>query len=310
VGVYDTDTYKSLAIANTLQVKKYASEAEVFADDGINAVIILTPSNLHYTQIIKAINASKHVIVEKPATFYAHELAEIIQLSSIKKVDIFTILQVRLNPAIIALTNFIRHGKLGKLRGVSLIQRWQRPLEYFTGWRGAMVSGGGVLREFSIHYLDALISLVGMPIKIASASFYKTKLRTGDVDDTIYANLDFGDFGGNIEISVAAEPSNLECSLSLMSEFGYVKLGGKSLDVVSEAKFLDPTLAQQLDTYYEDAVKQGQVGLASQGASPYHPELYRQIIVNPDAFRLNVTHDVIKLIEDIYAKKPLPDKVK
>ena len=35
-----------------------------------------------------------------------------------------------------------------------------------------------------------------------------------EIEDTIYSIVDFGDYGGTIEVSIACEPSNLECSLS------------------------------------------------------------------------------------------------
>ena len=301
VGVYDIDSSKAAQTAAEFQVKNYNSEQELLADGDINTVVILTPSHLHYTQMINAVRANKHVIVEKPATFASAELNEVLHLAKQHKVNVFTVLQVRLNPSIITLRHFIQQQKMGNIRGVTLTQRWQRPLAYFTGWRGQMATSGGILREFSIHYLDALIYLLGMPNKVTNASFYQTKFKQSDIADTIYAQLDFADFGGNIEVLVAAEPSNLECSLAIMSDVGYVKLGGKSLDVIVEAKFLEESLAQELQQYYAQITAQSKVALASQGASPYHPELYRQIVESPEQFKLEVTYNAINLIEQIYS---------
>ncbi|MBY0379257.1 MAG: hypothetical protein K2P99_02530, partial [Burkholderiales bacterium] len=164
-----------------------------------------------------------------------------------------------------------------------------------------MDGGGGILREFSIHYLDAMIQLLGMPNKVNFVSSYKTKFIDSDVADTVYVNLDFGNFGGSVEISIGAEPKNLECSLSIMSEFGYICLAGKSLNEIIETEFLEPTLNQKLQSYVDLATKNSVASLASTGASPYHPELYRQIAVNPEVFQLQETYNVIKLIEDIYS---------
>ncbi|MFN8769529.1 MAG: Gfo/Idh/MocA family protein [Neisseriaceae bacterium] len=301
IGLYDADKNKLQQLTTELNVKAYKDEDELFNDEEINCVAVITPSHVHYEQMRRALINNKNVIVEKPATFLSSELDDIEQLAKKNNVNVFTILQVRLNPSLIAVKEFIQSGLFGKIRNVSLVQRWQRPLEYFTGWRGGMSSGGGVLREFSIHYLDALLLLVGAPNKVSNANFYKTKFMSGDVFDTIYAHLDFGGFGGNIEISIGAEPRNLECSLSIMSENGFIKLGGKSLDEIIEMQFLDSRLIDKLKTYEDEALKNRSVSLASTGASPYHPELYRQIILNPDSFRLRQTYDVVKLIENIYS---------
>ena len=254
VGLYDTDNEKLNKYVAELNVKKYLTEDEVYNDQLINCVVILTPSYLHYPQLLKAIHQRKNVIVEKPAVFLKHELETIEKEALQYNVDIFTILQVRLNPALIAVRRFIQQGYFGKIRGISLIQRWQRPLEYFTGWRGEMASGGGILREISIHYLDAMVRLVGMPLNVAGATFYNTKFENCDVYDTVNALLNFGDFPGSIEVTISAEPNNLECSLSLMSDKGFLKLGGKSLDEIITAKFLDGTLHPILDDFNNQAL--------------------------------------------------------
>ncbi|MBY0379470.1 MAG: Gfo/Idh/MocA family oxidoreductase, partial [Burkholderiales bacterium] len=135
VGIFDIDGEKLSKITQELGVKAYSSEEEVYKDTAINCVAIITPSNLHYEQMVKAVTSKKNVIVEKPATFLAEELKHINQLAIATGVDVFTILQVRLNPSLVATREFILGGAFGEIRNVALVQRWQRPLEYFTGWR-------------------------------------------------------------------------------------------------------------------------------------------------------------------------------
>ena len=85
-----------------------------------------------------------------------------------------------------------------------------------------------------------------------------------------------------------------------MSECGYIKLGGKSLDQIIVADFLDNELKSVLDNFNAKAIENSAASLASQGASPYHPELYRQIIQSPDSFRLKETKNAVDLVEQIY----------
>ena len=251
---------------------------------------------------IKSLNHNKHVILEKPATFYADELAQIIKLAKQKNLNVFGVLQVRLNPSIIIIKSVIEQGLLGNIRGVSLTQRWQRPPTYFVGWRGAMETGGGVLREFSIHYLDVLQYLIGVP-KVLSSSFYNTKFKDNNVSDTIYSLFDFGKFGGTFEVSIAAEPKNIECSLSILSDEGYVKLGGKSLDEIVVCDFIDAQIKEKFISIQKSILEKNSSLLALSGASPYHPELYKLIVDNPSLFHLDQTYNVISLIENIYESK-------
>ncbi len=300
IGIYDPKTELQDKYSKELSLCSYESEDAVYKDPSINCVVILTPNNLHYSQAIKALTNKKHVILEKPATFLGSELKELEQIAKQNGVNIFGVLQVRLNPAVIITKRAILDGLLGNIRGVSLVQRWQRPINYFTGWRGSMATGGGILREFGVHYLDTLQFLLGVP-KVTSARFFNTKFMATDVNDTVYSLFDFGIYGGSMEISIAAEPKNLECTLSIMSDNGFVKLGGKSLDEVVVSDFIDSENATKFNKIKQDVFKCEVATLATVGASPYHPELYRQIVLEPSRFALGEMYNVIDLVERIYA---------
>lgn len=300
VGIYDPNSELLLKYTKELRVLSYDKEEAVYLDSNVNCVVILTPNNLHYSQAIKALNNKKNVILEKPATFLASELKELERIANINGVQIFGVLQVRLNPAVMITKQAIKERLLGKIRGVSLVQRWQRPINYFTSWRGTIDTGGGILREFGVHYLDTLQFLLGVP-KVIGASFFNTKFMETDVNDTIYALFDFGGHGGSMEISIASEPRNLECTLSIMSDQGFVKLGGKSLDEISQSDFISEDNAIKFDKIKEEVLALEVASLATVGASPYHPELYRQIVLEPSRFALGEMYNVIDLVERIYA---------
>lgn len=300
IGLYDPIDELKAKYSGELQVRGYVDESEVYQDPNINCVVILTPSNLHYTQALNAITHKKHVILEKPATFTTIELNHLIKAAQENNVEIYAVLQVRLNPSVIITKQALEQGLFGQVRSVSLVQRWQRPLNYFSGWRGSQKTGGGILREFGIHYLDILQFLVGLPL-VSHASFFNSKFKSTDVSDTVYGLLDFSEFGGAFEISIAAEPKNLECTLSIMTDKGFIKLGGKSLDQIILAEFIDEADSIQFDQIKDQVSKQQTANLVEQGASPYHPELYRQIVLNPARFQLEQTYNVIKLVEQVYS---------
>ena len=299
VGIYDIDQQKSISCANELGVVAYSDLDDVYSDKNVNCIVILTPSNLHYTQALQAINHGKHLIIEKPATFLASEVKEIEVLAAQKNVDVFCILQVRLNKSIDLIKLALEKQLFGDIRGASLLQRWQRPVSYFSGWRGEFATSGGILREFAIHYIDIMQYLLGMP-KVTAAQFFNTKFKHSDVNDSVYALCDYGAYGANIEVSVAAEPYNLECSLSIIGSNGYVKLSGKSLDVIDDVKFLDGDFAKQFADLEDFVNNKKIVNQVSNGACPHHPELYRLIIEQPKMFTIAQTHNVILLIEEIY----------
>jgi UDP-N-acetyl-2-amino-2-deoxyglucuronate dehydrogenase len=302
IGIYDPNQEVLTKYQTQLNVKTYNCEDDVYADQNVNCVCILTPNNLHFNQAVKALTNKKNVILEKPATFIASQIIELENIAKQNQVKIFGVLQVRLNPTVIIVKESMNQQLLGNVRGCSLVQRWQRPLSYFTGWRGNMESGGGILREFGVHYLDVMQYLLGMP-QVIKASFYNTKFFHTDVNDTIYSIFDFKTFGGSMEISIAAEPKNLECTLSIMGEQGFIKLGGKSLDEFVSYEFLSNETLTKFEQIKAEVLNRKVATLASVGASPYHPELYRQIVIKPEMFALGQMYNVISLVENIYAQK-------
>ena len=57
-------------------------------------------------------------------------------------------------------------------------------------------------------------------------------------EDTLYSIVKYGDnISGSIEVNISAEPSNLECSISIMGSKGFLKIGGNAVNEVERASF-------------------------------------------------------------------------
>lgn len=262
---------------------------------------IMTPNYLHYEQAKKCINLSKDVLIEKPASMRTKEIEELVSLAKEKNVNAYCVLQVRLNKTVSVIKNCIDQNLLGKIRGISLIQRWQRPIEYFSGWRAIPDLGGGTLHEVGIHYIDIMQYLIGVP-KIVAAKTYNTKHRDVEIEDTIYSILDFGEFGGTLEVTIAAEPQNLECSLSILGSNGYLKLGGKALNMLESYNFLSYGAKKSFEhilQQYDDVQNLEPNSYGSYlGSCPNHGDLYRNI----ESFDLKKSLNSLSIIQEIYKK--------
>ncbi len=299
VGYFDPNIQVQQKYKSELPEQKcYLSEDDLFNDNNVNCIVILTPSHLHYFQAKRAISLHKHVIIEKPVSFYPERVLELEKLAKENSVEIMCVLQVRLNPSIAIIKKVIEQNLLGELRSSSLVQRWQRPVDYFTGWRGTYAECGGVLFEFGIHYLDIMQYLLGVP-KVKAATFYNTKYKNTEVADSVYSLLDFGHFGGTAEICLTTEPHNIEVSLIIWGSNGFVKLGGKSLDQIIEAKFADENLQNSYNKICSDVLGYTIDNQVTIGACPHHPELYRRVVDEKALFNVGETYNVIKLISEI-----------
>lgn len=285
------------SLSKKYNVSAYTDYQEMVLSETVDFVTIATPNSLHYEQALFVLKNKCDVLIEKPVAFSVKEIDDIINISKEFGQKAYCVLQVRLNPTIQLLKDVLKNNLLGTIRSVSLIQRWQRPVEYFTGWRAVPSIGGGTLYEVGIHYLDVLQYLFGKP-KVHSSKVYQTKHVSVDIEDTIYSIFDFGDFGGTCEITIAAEPRNLECSLSIMGSNGFVKIGGKAMNIIESANFL----SQGSQTEFEKIKKQYRISNepnnygSYEGSCPNHPFIYQ----NLDNFILSETNNVISLIDEIY----------
>lgn len=289
---------KSLSLR--YNVNGYTEYQDMIEAEDLNFVVIATPNSLHKDQAIFSLKHGCDVLIEKPVTFNITDLNKILEVSKKEKQKAYCVLQVRLNPTVELTKEILKRNLLGNIRGVSFTQRWQRPLEYFSGWRGEPNVGGGILYETGIHYLDILQLLIGNPKQILSTKTYTTKHQNGVIEDTIYSLVDYGSFGGTIESTIAAEPHNIEASITLMGANGYIKIGGKALNVIESANFLSHGCTieyQNLLKQYSYSKDPNSYG-SYQGSCPNHPEVYR----NLDKFSLEETNNVIILIEEIYKK--------
>lgn len=292
-------------ISKKLNVQHFTDFKQMVDSDILDFVTIATPNSLHIEQALYCLENGCDVLIEKPVSFNVDEINQILNCAKENNRDAFCVLQVRLNPTVSLLKEVLSSGMLGNIRSVSMIQRWQRPLEYFTGWRSVPSIGGGTLYEVGIHYLDVLQFLFGLP-SVHSSKVYQTKHKDVEIEDTIYSILDFGDFGGTCEITIAAEPKNLECSISVIGSNGYIKIGGKALNVIESANFLSHGSQMEFDRIkkrYKISNEPNSYG-SYEGSCPNHPYVYE----NLNSFRLEESINVISLINDIYKKSNIEYK--
>lgn len=295
-AVCDIQYHLVKSIADRLNVSFYTDYKDMIKNSDVNFIVIATPNSLHYEQAIFALNNRCDVLIEKPVAFTEKEVDEIIKVSTQAKQQAYCVLQVRLNPTVNLLKQVLNKGLLGNIRGVNFVQRWQRPIEYFTGWRAEPSIGGGTLYEVGIHYLDIIQYLFGLP-NIVSSKCYHVKHNV-EIEDTVYALFDFENFGGTCEVTIASEPQNLECSLSILGSNGYIKLGGKALNIIESARFLSHGSQTEFDKLQKSvsiSIEPNSYG-SYQGSCPNHPYVYQ----NLESFKLQETKNVINMIDSIY----------
>ena len=196
----------------------------------VDVVCICTPSGLHCRMAIDAMQAGKHVIVEKPIALSLDDADRMIDVAQATDRRLCVVLQNRYNPAIQDLRRAVDEGRLGRLLLGNATVRWYRPQEYYEdGWHGTWAMDGGALMNQSIHHIDALQWFMGQPESVFAQT--GTLAHRMEAEDAGVAVIRFrGGALGVVEGSTITYPENLEGSLSVFGEHGSVKIGGTALN--------------------------------------------------------------------------------
>jgi predicted dehydrogenase len=162
------------------------SAAAVFSRDDIDAVAICTPSGRHAELAVAALDAGKHVIVEKPVdvTLRAARLVADAEARSAAVVTVVS--QHRFDPSSQVVHRAIQAGRLGRLTSAVASVAWWRSQEYYDSgdWRGSWaLDGGGALMNQGIHTVDLLVWMLGEPVEVSArtARMAHERIETEDI---------------------------------------------------------------------------------------------------------------------------------
>lgn len=205
------------------------------SDLEFDVVNICTPNGFHAKQAIKALNAKKHVVLEKPIALTKTDAEKILFKSLEMSRHVFCVMQNRYSPPSVWLKQMIDERLLGNIYMVKLDCYWNRDKRYYKdgNWHGdADLDGGTLFTQFS-HFIDIMYWLFGDIINIKGnfADFNHHELT--DFEDSGVVTFDFVNGGmGSLNYSTSVWDTNLESSITIIGEKGTVKVAGQYMNEV------------------------------------------------------------------------------
>lgn len=221
--------------------------------DDVDVVNICTPSGLHAQMGIDALQAGKHVIVEKPIALSTADADRLIATAGSTGKKLCVILQNRYNPPMQDIYRIVHSGRIGRILLGNATVRWYRPQSYYEDeWHGTWAMDGGALMNQSIHHIDALQWLMG---DVESVYAYTATLAHHmEAEDVGVAVFRFRSGAlGSVEGSTVTYPQNLEGSVAIFGERGSLKVGGTALNRKVMWK-IDGELEQEAEIITADVV--------------------------------------------------------
>ena len=144
------------------------------ADPEVEAVFVLTPNFAHYTVTMDALRAGKHVFCEKPVTVNYALSAEMAQEAKKQGKTLFIGVCNRYHKSVELLREMNERGEFGNIYHVVCNFRANRSIPGLGGsFTTKSQSGGGVLIDWGVHYLDLILYILGSPtLKSATCDAY------------------------------------------------------------------------------------------------------------------------------------------
>ncbi len=127
----------------------------------LDYISICTPNYLHDAHTRYGLRLGADVICEKPVVLNPWNLEALMKVESETGVRAYTILQLRLHPAVVALREKIAAGPEDKIYDVDLTYITSRGNWYYASWKGDVHKSGGVATNIGVHFYDMLCWIFG-----------------------------------------------------------------------------------------------------------------------------------------------------
>lgn len=243
--------------------------SELLVDPEISLISICSPSATHFEYAKKAMEAGKHVLVEKPMTATYEEALALIEISKKTNRKLTVYQNRRFDGDFLTIRRVIESGVLGDL--LSYEARWHRynPILNKKPWKEVIAPGNGIIYDLGAHLIDQSIYLFGNPL--ASNGTVYTQRENSVIDDAFQVNLDYGRL--KVKLSASLMVKEFEPRYSLHGTLGsFIKFGLDPQEDHLKAGYLPgmPGFGQE-DSAFDGKLSTNLAGLEMKGTVQTYP---------------------------------------
>ncbi len=159
----------------------------------VDVITIASPNGFHTEHALKALEAKKHIVVEKPMTLTRSDAEKVIYKALNVHRHVFVVMQNRYSPPCSWIKDLIEAGVIGKIFMVQLNCYWNRDDRYYSrdGWHGKKdLDGGTLFTQFS-HFIDIMYWLFGDIDNITSRITNHNHHHLTEFEDSGVVTFDF-----------------------------------------------------------------------------------------------------------------------
>jgi len=184
VAIYDDSIERLRSAGETYGVKKIYSDAEkLFREEDVDAAIITSENVKHHALALAAIEAGKHIIVEKPIATTLRDADDMVLKADRKGVKFQTAFVMRYHDSALKVREIVSSGSLGRVIAITATNHGKYPGLWFGD---PQLAGGGAIMDHTVHVADL------------------TRWYTGDEFSRVFCRI-----GRNIRSELKAEDNAL-----------------------------------------------------------------------------------------------------
>lgn len=150
-------------------VKTYSEGDDLLDDPEVEVVLIALPTSMHKEYVLKAMQAGKHIMCEKPFVLHSEEGREILEALADYDKNFMVLQCIRFWPAYAKAYELIKSGEYGEVLSAHFVRNSPKPTWSWENWLLDNARGGGALVDLHIHDVDFVNYCFGKPVKIEAA---------------------------------------------------------------------------------------------------------------------------------------------
>jgi scyllo-inositol 2-dehydrogenase (NADP+) len=174
-------------------ITTYRALEELLADASIALIVVTTPNATHFELARRALEAAKHVVVDKPVAVTPAEIAELMKLAVAQDRLFVPFHNRRWDGDFLTVKKLLREETVGRLvEFESRMDRWRPTLPTERIWKNQVAAGGGLLLDLGTHLVDQALTLFGKPEAVSAEV---RRERTGaEANDSFTVRLRYAGF--------------------------------------------------------------------------------------------------------------------
>ncbi|MCB1496778.1 MAG: Gfo/Idh/MocA family oxidoreductase [Bauldia sp.] len=221
---------KAEALAGEVGARATTDDRSIIEDPAIDAISNTLPTHLHPEATIAALNAGKHVLLEKPFALTAEDCDGMIAAAKASGKILMVAHVLRFWGEYVSLAEFVHEGRLGK--PISAIASRLSQVPAWADWFLDPALSGGAVLDLSVHDFDVLNWVLGAPKSVYGRG---KEFRPGLWND-IHASVAYGEASGFVEGSeFMPKDYPFSCGLKVLCEGGVIEFafqaGGVSVEM-------------------------------------------------------------------------------